>query len=182
MRGAADRIAATVAAQAEAIGAIAARVEAAASGTDAVRGRIAGLTEAASEGGRAAEVVLDASADLGVRARNLQGEVQRFLTALERAGERRRFDRHPISLPCRVAWSGGAVEVRTSDLSLGGAAVQGDLPVPTGTEATLSIAGGPALRCRIARPVDGATGLLFIDPADCEAVLVELLPRLRAAA
>jgi methyl-accepting chemotaxis protein len=117
-----------------------------------------------------------------VRARDLQGEVQRFLAALERAGDRRRFDRHPLSLPCRIAWSGGVVETRLQDISLGGAAVQGDLQIPSGTEATLSVAGAAPLRCRVARPLEGVTGLLFTDPPASEALLRELIPPARAAA
>jgi methyl-accepting chemotaxis protein len=175
VRGAAAVIAEGIETQAGAIGAIAHRLDDAARGNAEVLVRMRALAEAAEAGGGAADSVLEASQEVGGRAEALRGEVDGFLASLERAGDRRRYDRVALDLPCRAEWQGGACTARLVDLSQGGAGLAGQLDLPPGTEIRLSIAGGPALPARIARRTAEATGVLFVASAGTEAQIARLL-------
>ncbi|PWS37928.1 hypothetical protein DFH01_01015 [Falsiroseomonas bella] len=175
VRGAAATIADAIEAQAGAIGAIAGRVEAAARGNDEVLQRMRALTEAAEAGGGAAQGVLAASEEVGGRAEALRGEVDGFLASLERAGDRRQYDRYRLDLPCRLEWAGGSSTARLDNLSRGGAGVRGELGLPAGTEIRIAIAGGAFLPARVARHEDGVTGLLFVAGTGVTAELDRLL-------
>lgn len=182
VRTAADHIASGIEAQSGAIASIAGRLEAAARGNEEVLGRMRALATAAEAGGGAAEGVLAVSQEVGSRAEGLRGEVQSFLDVLERAGERRRFDRVALDLPCRVEWAGGTLETRTEDISRGGVRLAGAIRAETGREVRLSIAKGPLLPARIARCDGRVTGLLFLASAETEAEVGRLLASAEAVA
>jgi methyl-accepting chemotaxis protein len=182
VRAAAAGIAEGIDAQSAAIGAIAGRLDEAARGNGEVLARMRGLAEAAEAGGGAAESVLAVSQEVGGRAEALRGEVDGFLGSLERAGDRRRYDRHQVDLAGRLTWADGACETRVVDLSRGGARLAGRLALPVGAEVRLAIAGGPALPARVARGEEGWTGLLFVASEATEAALEGLLARFEAAA
>jgi methyl-accepting chemotaxis protein len=133
------------------------------------------LAEAAKAGGSAAQEVLAVSEDVGGRAEALRGEVDGFLASLERAGDRRKYDRHPLDLPCRLTWTSGACETRLHDLSRGGGSIAKALELAPGTEVRIAIGGGPALPARIARAAGDSTGLLFIASGSTEAEVARLL-------
>jgi methyl-accepting chemotaxis protein len=175
VRAAAAGIAEGIEAQTGAIGAIAGRLEDAARGTAEVLARMHALSEAAEAGGGAADSVLEASQEVGGRAEALRGEVDGFLASLDRAGDRRRYDRIRVDLPCRAEWQGGSSSARLVDLSQGGAGLAGRLDLPAGTEIRLSIAGVAALPARIARCTGEVTGVLFVASAETEATLARLL-------
>jgi methyl-accepting chemotaxis protein len=175
VRIAAAAIAEGIEAQSGAIGAIAGRLEEAAGGNAQVLSRMRALAEASEAGGGAAESVLADSEEVGSRAEGLRGEVDGFLATLERAGERRQYDRYRMDLPCRVEWAGGSRQTQLVDLSRGGAGIAGQLGLPPGTEIRIAIDAGPALPGRIAREEAGLTGLLFVGSDRVTAELARLL-------
>jgi methyl-accepting chemotaxis protein len=177
VRVAAAGIAEGVEVQSGAIGAIASRLDEAARGNDEVLSRMSALADAAKAGGTAAQEVLAVSEDVGGRAEALRGEVDGFLASLERAGDRWKFDRHAVDLPCRLTWAAGACETRLNDLSRSGASIAKALELAPGTEIRIAMGGGPTLQARIARSAGGATGLLFIASGTTEAELARLLAR-----
>jgi methyl-accepting chemotaxis protein len=175
VRVAAAGIAEGVEVQSGAIGAIASRLDEASRGNDEVLSRMRALADAAKAGGSAAQEVLAVSEDVGGRAEALRGEVDGFLASLERAGDRRKYDRHPLDLPCRLTWTSGACETRLHDLSRGGGSIAKALELAPGTEVRIAIGGGPALPARIARAAGDSTGLLFIASGSTEAEVARLL-------
>ena len=109
-------------------------------------------------------------------------EVEGFLAALDRGEDRRRFERQASDLPARLSWPGGETAARVVSLSLGGAALDAGLPLPTGAEVVVSIAGGPGLPARIARAGAKSTAVMFAASEACQAELSRLLSRPAAAA
>ena len=172
VREAAEVIGAAMRPQSEAIGLIAERIGRTAEGTRHVLGRVNRLNGKADEGSAAAETVLAAAGDLGTRAATLRGEVQQFLAALERAGERRRFDRHEVDCRVKVTWRGQEMAGRARDLSGGGVGLDITLPVPPGAEVAIAFDGGRPHPARVARHGATGTGLFFTD-AEAAAVDVE---------
>ena len=177
VRVAAAGIAEGVEVQSGAIGAIASRLEEAARGNEEVLSRMSALADAAKAGGTVAQDVLAVSEDVGGRAEALRGEVDGFLASLERAGDRQKYDRHPVDLPCKLTWTTGACETRLNDLSRTGASIAKALDLAPGTEIRIAMGGGPTLQARIARSAGGSTGLLFIASGTTEAELARLLAR-----
>jgi methyl-accepting chemotaxis protein len=163
VREAAEVIGAAMRPQSEAIGLIAERIGRTAEGTRHVLGRVGRLNGKADEGSAAAETVLAAAGDLGTRAATLRGEVQQFLSALERAGERRRFDRHPVDCAVTVTWRGQEMSGRARDLSGGGVGLDITLPVSPGTEVAIAFEGGRAHPARVARHAQAGSALFFTD-------------------
>jgi len=175
VRAAAAGIAEGIEVQSSAIGAISSRLDVASRGNDEVLSRMRALAEAAKAGGTAAQEVLAVSEDVGGRAEALRGEVDGFLASLERAGDRQKYDRHPVDLPCKLTWTTGACETRLHDLSRGGGSLAKALELAPGTEVRIAIGNGPALPARIARTSADMTGLLFIASNAVEVELARLL-------
>jgi methyl-accepting chemotaxis protein len=182
LRRAAAGIAEGIGAQTGAIAGIASRVESVSDGTDEVVRRMQGLSEVAEAGGRAADGVLGGAQEVGSRAEALRNEVEAFLRQLERSGDRRRFDRHALDLPCRATWAGGEKSSRLVDISRGGAQIKDALGLETGYEVHLSIAGGAPIVARVARQSEGCTALLFKPGATTDAALAPLLDPLERKA
>ncbi|WP_270935898.1 methyl-accepting chemotaxis protein [Falsiroseomonas oryzae] len=184
MRLAASEIAEGIDAQAAEIGAIAGRLDEAVTGNDDVLARMRSLAAAAEAGGGAAQSVLVVSQEVGTRAEALRGEVDGFLASLERAGDRRRYDRQSVDLPARLEWPGGGFDTRVDNISRGGARVKGRPDRPVGSEVQLVIAGLRPISARVAREDEGGTGLLFVASEATEAALDVMLAQLdrRAAA
>ncbi len=181
-RAAAEEIAAGIEAQQDAVRGIGGAVRGVAEGTATISGRMGGLAEVAEGGGAAARTVLDAA--LGVRDRSeaLRGEVEGFVRAMERAGDRRRFDRHPCRLAARLRGPDGVERaVRTLDLAEGGVLLDGRLDLPVGQEVTLALEDQPPVPARVARHAAEGTALLFVSAPATEAVVKTLLARLGLA-
>ncbi|WP_198374250.1 methyl-accepting chemotaxis protein [Neoroseomonas rubea] len=182
VREAAEVIGAAMRPQSEAIGLIAERIGRTAEGTRHVLGRVGRLNGKADEGSAAAETVLAAAGDLGSRAATLRGEVQQFLVALEHAGERRRFDRHPVDCPVKVTWRGQEMAGRARDVSGGGAGLDITLPAPPGTEVAIAFDGGRAHPARVARHSPAGSALFFTDAEAAAPDLERILGATRKAA
>jgi methyl-accepting chemotaxis protein len=184
VRLAADGIAEGIDAQAAEIGAIAGRLDEAVSGNEEVLQRMRALASAADAGGGAAQGVLAVSQEVGGRAEALRGEVDAFLASLERAGDRRRYDRQRVDLSARLDWAQGGCDTRVENISRGGAWVRGRLDRPVGSELKLRMEGVAPIVARVARVDEGGTGLLFVASAETEAALDTLFARIapRAAA
>jgi methyl-accepting chemotaxis protein len=182
VRLAAAEIAEGIDAQAAEIGAIAGRLDEAVSGNEEVLRRMRALASAAEAGGGAAQGVLAVSQEVGTRAEALRGEVDGFLASLDRAGDRRRYDRHRVDLPARLEWAEGGCDTRVEDLSRGGAWVQGRLDRPVGSELRLVVPGLRPILARVAREYEGGTGLLFVVSEATENALDALFARIEPQA
>jgi methyl-accepting chemotaxis protein len=170
MRAAADEIAAGIAAQRQAVQSISGAVRDVAAGTGEVRDRMGGLAHVAAGGGEAARAVLDAADGVRTRSEALRKEVEAFLSAIERAGDRRRFDRHACRIGVRLRWNGQEARATMVDVSQGGALLEGALDLPVSHEVMVLIDGdagmGRPIAARVARTSPEGTGLLFVpDPA-----------------
>ena len=119
---------------------------------------------------RAAEVHENTLAMQGV-VEQLQRQVVRLVRTSTPEVDRRRRVRYAAALPCRVRAAGGSVQVaRVTDLSEGGARVEGELRLRAGDRGSLDIDGvGFPLPFIVENAGAGALGLRF----DLDAVLAE---------
>ncbi len=182
VQAAAESIGAVLRPQTELIVSIAERIGVAGSGTSAVLNRMASLNSAADQGNEASKTVLTVAGDISAKTEALHTEVTQFLASLEHAGERRRYDRHEVSLPCTLRWDGGSREGRVVDLSLGGAGLGFEVDLAPGTHVTVTINGGRPLNAHVARHAGGRTGLLFMQDARLQDDIARLVGRPLAAA
>jgi methyl-accepting chemotaxis protein len=181
---AAAAIAASLEAQREASGGIAHNIRAAAEASQRITTRMGGLVGTADAGGDAAQSVLAGAAEVATRAEGLRTEVNGFLASLDRAGDRRRYDRVPARLPARLSVKGRETSSETIDLSLGGVQIALPGTLPVGSEVTVRIAGGEPIPARVARCLPDSTALLFVASERTEATVSALLAQatgLRAA-
>ncbi|MGQ3046251.1 MAG: methyl-accepting chemotaxis protein [Niveispirillum sp.] len=89
--------------------------------------------------------LLAAAGDLSQQSERLRADVEEFLCAMQKAGERRQFERRPCTLRGELTAHGprGKVErfeVTLADIGLGGCALTG-ASVPAGTEVELRLSG-----------------------------------------
>jgi len=125
-------------------------------------------TDSAREAGRSSGDVRSAAAAVSQETKELGREVEQFLHVIsEVKSERRSFERIAgDNRPVTVTLAGGAPLLgRLVDLSLGGAGVRLDGPMPAGEvvgcPVMFGVAGLPALDGRIARVADGLLGIVL---------------------
>lgn len=91
--------------------------------------------------------------------------MEEFLLAIDRAGERRAFERHNVDLPVTLTPRGkgsrGAAQGHITDLSAGGAAIRTDLTVAVGDELDLSGLRSVTLTGRVVTVGDGLLRVQF---------------------
>ncbi len=111
----------------------------------------------------AANDVMRAADDVAAQADDLHGEVDTFLTAMTRAGDRREFERHPCRIPADVSIGGGKSEpVTLLDISRSGAQIDRALSAPVGGTLELLLDGATSpVTVRVARKGDRNTGITF---------------------
>ncbi len=153
-------IAAAVTEQGTATQEISRNVHEAAQSTGGVARGIAVVRADAASAGTASATLLASATDLSGQARQLKDDVDHFLDAMARAGDRRRFLRHTIERQVEVAVGGAApAPARLRDISCGGALLQ---PAPRATAgAEVSIDGITAERL-MARVVEWSEGSLRV--------------------
>nr|WP_051341126.1 cache domain-containing protein [Azospirillum halopraeferens] len=161
VHAAAGAMAEAVHQQGAATGEIAENVSRAHTGTIEVTSNIAEVNETATVTGAAAEQVLAAAHDLSQQAEGLRSEVENFLSAVTRAGDRRAYVRHRTNLPASIRAAGRDIGCRILDLSLGGASVDQTLPIPEGSVFEMIIDGTTTVTGRVAGTVDRRTRLQF---------------------
>ena len=150
--------------------------------TAQVTERMERLRQQAEMGSVDVGTVLEVSVGVTDGTTSLREEVQAFLNAMERAGERRRFDRHAVDSEARLAMAGREAGVRICDLSRGGCRVAStDRPAP-GTEVQLTIPGCERpIAGRVARATSDGFGVMFRQDDTLDALLDPILGRLEAA-
>ncbi|MCC7428593.1 MAG: HAMP domain-containing protein [Alphaproteobacteria bacterium] len=161
--------------QGEATREIVRNVQAVLDATQSVSTRMGQVSEAANDSRGSAQRVLADSGSLAQQADRLRREVEDFAQSLQRAGDRRRFDRYSVDFEATLRVAGADLACRVVDLSRGGVRIDRELDCPVGAPVTISIAGGPALAARLARVGQGASGLLFQDSPALAATLDRLL-------
>jgi methyl-accepting chemotaxis protein len=107
--------------------------------------------------------VLHAADEVAAQADDLHGEVQTFLTAMTRAGDRREFERHPccVSASLRIGDT-KSVPVVLLDISRSGAQIDRQVSAPIGGTFELQLEGtSKSVTVRVARKDDSNTGITF---------------------
>jgi methyl-accepting chemotaxis protein len=156
-------IAAAVAQQANATRDIAANVHDVVQTTDrtlAAMQEVSGVAERAQAAGAS---MLEAAEQVGSTAEALRGEVEEFLQAVGRAGERRSYERIPgagHSATLRLARAAG-VEAKIEDISRSGILLQCGTSAAAGTELEVDLPGGGVVRGRIVRTGNGRLAAIF---------------------
>ena len=105
-----------------------------------------------------------AAGELSEQAEQLRQEVEDFLSAMDRAGERRAYERRSVDLAVELSvrgGKGGRQSGRVTDLSAGGAAIATTLSVRPGDEVELLGLPGGALRGRAVTCEAGILRLRF---------------------
>ena len=123
--------------------------------------------------------------DVDRRTVALRDEVDAFLTSLERAGSRRRFDRHPCELHATLLHGDERSSVIVEDLSEGGAGLRVAVNLAQGMEVTLLFTQDQQVQARVARCGEGRIGLLFASEGGdgvVNALLTKLVPGMSQAA
>ncbi|OAN50662.1 hypothetical protein A6A04_17700 [Paramagnetospirillum marisnigri] len=153
----ASAIAAAVEQQSAATREIARNVHEAASGTRNVTETITQVSDGAATTGESARQLHGTANELTQRAEELTSDVTDFLAALKQTGNRRRFER----FAAHVAAKANGREIATEDISEGGACLDGDLGLPSGSTVQVSLGGMDAVRARVVAVVAGKTHLQF---------------------
>mgnify|MGYP003674494249 CR=1 FL=1 len=96
------------------------------------------------------------SADLPLRTRATQPD-------RPRAVEQRRTVRYAVDEPALVIVGKHALACRMNDISLGGAMLEGPLPLKTEDHFRLMVLDLPELVCRVAHVGDGFLGVSFVN-------------------
>ncbi len=168
---ASSSIAQTVNEQAEATQSIARSAAEVSAGTQDVTQNMVAVNEASGATGSAAIHVLRSAEGLTGQAGRLRSEVEEFLAAIGKAGERRSFERVACDLSAELVIAGVSLPRRLLDLSQGGAAVQGSVDAPVGYPVQLRFGGGTAIEGRICGTEPGRTRIQFrLDEATSHAV------------
>ncbi len=164
MNAIAGTIAAAMHEQQATTGEIARNVQQAATGTDSVAETIQAVHSGTTETSDASDALLTSSGALSKDAALLRGEVERFLSEVRWTSdnERRRYERHPLLLKCRVLAAGRSLPAVMCDLAAGGARAALETPLPMRSKASLEI---PCLSEPVAATVvhhdDTGTGFAF---------------------
>lgn len=109
----------------------------------------------------AASQLLAAASDLSLQAETLRGEVDQFLAAMTKAGERRSFERRSHDAPVILKIEGKSVSGRMVDISDGGASLKIEGNWRVGMQATVAIH-GVDLPSRIVEAGSGAMRVQFL--------------------
>ncbi|MGE5476973.1 MAG: methyl-accepting chemotaxis protein [Bacteroidales bacterium] len=157
----ATAIASAVEEQTAATGEIARNVQQASSGTNEVTRSITLVNEGAATTGSAAGQVLGTAEELSGQSEALASEVADFLSAIRSAGERRHYQRRAVRLPAQVSVQGRVLQATLVDVGLGGARLEGELELASGTLVTLDAPGWPAIKARVLAAEEGHTRLQF---------------------
>ena len=137
----AGSIAAAVEQQAAATGEIARNVSESVMAVNEMTARIGDVTREAGHTGRAATEVRESAAGLTASMADLKRAVVSVIRTATPQVNRRRSERHPANLACRVSFGGMVpIETRTIDLSDDGARIVCDIRIPADTEGTLRVA------------------------------------------
>ncbi|QJE73935.1 HAMP domain-containing protein [Aerophototrophica crusticola] len=139
-------IASAVTEQGAATGEISRNVGEAASRTEVVTSTLDQVQESAEFTKVASTQLLSAAGELSQQSERLRAEVEEFLTAMARAGDRRQFERHPVRAAATLTVRGrrGAATdfpMTLVDLGMGGCALEGPADAPDGAEVTLETNG-----------------------------------------
>ncbi|MGQ3049881.1 MAG: cache domain-containing protein [Niveispirillum sp.] len=158
-------IASAVSQQGAATAEISRNVHEAARRTGEVSESISAVREGAQFTMSASTQLHGAAGELSEQAEQLRQEVEEFLLAIDRAGERRAFERHNVDLPVTLTPRGkgsqAAAQGHVTDLSAGGAAIRTDLAVAVGDELDLSGLRGVTLTGRVVTVGDGVLRVQF---------------------
>ncbi len=154
-------IAQTVNEQAEATQSIARSAAEVSAGTQDVTQNMVAVNEASGATGSAATQVLRSAEGLTGQAGRLRGEVEEFLAAIGKAGERRSFERITCDLPVELVVAGVSMPRRLLDLSQGGAAVEGAIDAPVGHPVRLRFGGATSIEGRICGIEAGRSRIQF---------------------
>lgn len=124
--------------------------------------QLAEIARSAGASGEAARTALAASGTVASDCTQMTLEFATFLDSLERAGDRRQFDRYPTDLEAGLLLGTERRPVRVTDISRGGCALAGESELPLGTAVEIALPGlAAAVPARIARISHGSTGLMF---------------------
>jgi methyl-accepting chemotaxis protein len=139
------------------------------------------MTRVARETTGAAGQVSGACDTMLAQAGALRGEIDGFLEALSTASERREFERVVCSLGARAALPAGAIALRATDISRGGAKLDRRLDLKLGATFELTLDGAlRAVTVRVARLAADATGVTFAQDAATSAALAPVFEALHA--
>ncbi|BAE51456.1 cache domain-containing protein [Paramagnetospirillum magneticum] len=153
----ASAIATAVEEQSAATHEIARNVHEASIGTRSVTETITEVSAGAGTTGDSAQQVFATANDLNTRTAELASDIKDFLQALRQTGNRRQFERFPVSIPVVI----DGRPYRTQDLSAGGACLDVDLGLQSGVAVKVSLDGGAAIRARVVAVEGGHTHLQF---------------------
>ncbi|TWB79660.1 methyl-accepting chemotaxis sensory transducer with Cache sensor [Nitrospirillum amazonense] len=167
MGGNSATIASAVTEQGAATTEISRNVQEAAARTAEVAGNMNTVEESAQFTLSASSQLHAAAGELSSQAEQLQMEVEEFLGAMERAGDRRQFERVPADLPitvqCMATGKPGPIYPgRTIDLSAAGLAARiGQMANKPGDDLLVGGLGDHAIPGRVASIVDGVVRIQF---------------------
>jgi methyl-accepting chemotaxis protein len=161
----ANVIAETVEQQLGATQEIARNVTQAHQGTADVTRNILEVSVETRETGTAAESVRLAAAELSHEADAIQKEIEMFLSAISRAGDRREFERKSINLSASIMIAGQTYRCRTNDISITGASLDLQASPAPGQRFTLTLESGQSVNGRIVA-ADGHLARVSFDMSD----------------
>jgi methyl-accepting chemotaxis protein len=161
----ANVIAETVEQQLGATQEIARNVTQAHQGTADVTRNILEVSVDTRETGTAAESVRLAAAELSHEADAIQKEIEMFLSAISRAGDRREFERKSINLSASIMIAGQTYRCRTNDISITGASLDLQASPAPGQRFTLTLESGQSVNGRIVA-ADGHLARVSFDMSD----------------
>jgi methyl-accepting chemotaxis protein len=176
----ATAIASAVEQQTAATHEIARNVQQASAGTREVTSSITLVREGATTTGVAAEQVLGTVDSLTHQSDELAREVADFLAAIQSAGDRRHFVRRPVKARAVVQGKGGPQTMVVHDLSVGGACLDGILTQAPGSQVSIAIEDGLALKARLVGVDAVQSHLQFALDADTQQHLTRMLDKLAA--
>ena len=143
---------------------IAQSVNSASAGTAVATGNLGEISQVADYAGKASVEMLRAAHGMSTEAADLQREVEQFLSAIEAAGERRKFDRLACDIAATLRIGNAHHEGKAINISLGGAALTLSVGQPTGTDGIVELSGRP-VPCRLVSCEAGETRVQFqLDP------------------
>ncbi|MBL8697102.1 MAG: cache domain-containing protein [Alphaproteobacteria bacterium] len=162
-------------------------VQLASAGTRTAAASVGDVMATANETSGAATSVLDAASRVSTQADDLRSEVETFLAAMQKAGDRREFERYPCRLDAQAVIGGRREAVALLDMSRSGARLNRVLDLPVGATMELAIDGAArAVTVRVARRGEDNTGITFrLDDATSaviDAVLAEVMRKAGATA
>lgn len=154
-------IAAAVEQQTAATSEIARNVVEASNGTREVSRSIVQVREGTSLTSSTAAQVQGTAAELIAKSELLATDVGDFLQAIQQAGDRRQYERVPVSLAATLRVHGRDLALKLVDMSVGGAELDRDIGVAPGTEVHLAVPGWPVVRGRVVGHTGGHTRVQF---------------------